>query len=86
VSWYCYLLVSSDSRRTYVGISRDPRRRLEEHNGIRKGGAKTTRGSRPWRLDTIYGPFESRGEAQRFEAKLKKDKSERRARREILVP
>lgn len=39
--WVVYLLVSSDGS-TYVGATVDRNRRLRQHNGALKGGAKAT--------------------------------------------
>ena len=72
--WYVYVLVSERNGRTYVGIAIDPDRRLRQHNGHRKGGAKSTRGGRPWRNGRLLGPYESRGEAQKVEARVKRSK------------
>lgn len=71
VAWFLYLLSAADDRATYVGISTDPKDRLRAHNGERAGGARSTRRGRPWELLGIWGPYESRGEAQRAEAALK---------------
>jgi len=65
---------------TYVGIALDPQRRLEQHNGLRPGGARTTRGGRPWRIGVVYGPFETRGEAQRIEHAVKRRRGLERLR------
>lgn len=70
--WFVYVLVSSDRRRTYVGITNDLARRLSQHNGEMPGGAKSTRAGRPWSLGRRHGPFESRGDAQRLEARIKR--------------
>lgn len=70
--WYVYVLVSDSSGRTYVGIATDPKRRLRQHNGRLKGGAKSTRVGRPWCLGRLLGPYKSRGEAQRIEARVKR--------------
>ena len=70
-SWHVYVLVSP-ARRTYVGITLDPEKRLDEHNGVRPGGAKATRAGRPWKLAALYGPYESRGRAQQVEHAVKK--------------
>jgi predicted GIY-YIG superfamily endonuclease len=72
VDWFVYVLSSAATARTYVGISKDPSRRLEQHNGQRYGGAKTTRAGRPWAMAKIYGPFEDRGGAQSAEAQVKR--------------
>jgi len=79
-AWQLYVLVSGSGARTYAGISTEPERRLEQHNGLRPGGAKATRSGRPWALAALYGPFESRAEAQRAERRLKRLRGEQRLR------
>ena len=69
--WVVYLL-ESQSGRTYVGCTTDISRRLREHNGDAKGGAKSTRGFRPWHVAKRWGPFENRSIAQKIEAQVKK--------------
>jgi predicted GIY-YIG superfamily endonuclease len=56
--------------RLYTGVTTDLSRRLREHNGRRRGGAKATRAGRPWRviLKIQYG---SRSGAQREERRIK---------------
>jgi len=71
--WYVYVLVSTTANRTYVGISKNPDQRLLEHNGERPGGAKATRGHRPWRLGRIYGPIETKSEALKLEHQIKQE-------------
>lgn len=70
--WFLYVLVSETTGRTYVGITTAPTRRLLQHNGERPGGARATRAGRPWALGATYGPYGSRGEAQRAEHALKR--------------
>ncbi|MCE9595771.1 MAG: GIY-YIG nuclease family protein [Planctomycetes bacterium] len=72
MAWTVYVLVSRVSKRTYVGIALDVRRRLAQHNGKLPGGAKATRAHRPWRVGKRFGPFEARGEAQRVEHAVKR--------------
>jgi len=69
--WWVYVLVN-ETGRTYVGITKDTSRRTRQHNGHLKGGAKATRRGRPWNVGTRYGPYTSRGEAQRIEYAVKK--------------
>lgn len=69
--WIVYVLLSADEVRTYVGITNDLERRLEQHNGRLPGGAKTTRAGRPWTIGQTYGPFETRACAQRIEHAVK---------------
>lgn len=70
--WFVYVLVSLPLERTYVGVTNDLRRRLDQHNGRIPGGAKSTRQGRPWRVGCTHGPFETKGEALRVELRLKK--------------
>ncbi|WP_036228302.1 GIY-YIG nuclease family protein [Marinobacterium jannaschii] len=44
--WYVYMLRCADGT-LYTGVSTDPCRRLREHNGEIKGGARYTRARRP---------------------------------------
>lgn len=47
--WYVYLLQCADGS-LYCGITTDLTRRVEQHNGLRPGGARCTRARRPVRL------------------------------------
>lgn len=77
-SWWVYVLVSKRTGRTYTGITLDSDRRLSQHNGLLKGGAKATRAGRPWSLGAVYGPYRSRGDAQRAESAVKKLRGQKR--------
>ncbi|XP_038903984.1 structure-specific endonuclease subunit slx1 isoform X1 [Benincasa hispida] len=70
--WCVYLIISSNSPiKTYVGVTLDFDRRLKQHNGEIKGGAKATRTGRPWLCAcTIHG-FKDQGQACEFESKWK---------------
>jgi predicted GIY-YIG superfamily endonuclease len=68
--WFCYLLLSDDNKRTYVGATVDPDRRLRQHNGEIAGGASATRG-RTWRRVCFVEGFPSEREALQFEWKWK---------------
>ena len=60
---YCYILYNKLSSRTYVGYTVHPSRRVRQHNGLIKGGAKyTTRNGGQWEyLAIIASPqFTSR--------------------------
>ena len=70
--WIVYILASSDNRRTYVGVCLDFDKRLAQHNGEIVGGAKSTRGGRPWSLVKKIGNIASRSEAQALEAQIKR--------------
>jgi putative endonuclease len=75
--WFVYVLLSS-SGRTYVGMALDVERRLLQHNGEARGGARSTRAGRPWRVGVTYGPFEAKGDALRAELSVKKLRGARR--------
>jgi len=70
--WYAYVLVSASETETYVGITTDLDRRLGQHNGEVPGGARSTTRGRPWRMGTSFGPYATRGEAQRVEWSIKR--------------
>ncbi len=84
VEWYVYVLIS-EAGRTYVGIALDPEKRLLEHNGEARGGAKATRGFRPWKIGKVFGPFPSRSVACKVECKLKKKKGKERLEDDVLA-
>ena len=65
--YYIFILKSLVARKSYVGISDNIRRRLEEHN---KGKGFYTKRYKPWKL--IYKEeFSNRDEARKREKYLK---------------
>ena len=58
---FCYVLVNSSRRNTYVGYTVNPMRRLRQHNGELTGGAKYTSAHGPgWQFALILtSPSES---------------------------
>jgi predicted GIY-YIG superfamily endonuclease len=67
---YCYLLRSANlehPQKTYIGITKDPLHRLDQHNGHKRRGAKKTRIGRPWEIVMVIQGFKSRTTALRFE-------------------
>lgn len=51
--WHLYLL-QNQAGMMYAGISTDPHRRVRQHNGELKGGAKALRGKGPFQLIFQY--------------------------------
>jgi structure-specific endonuclease subunit SLX1 len=68
--WFCYMLVSTDGKKTYVGATVDPNRRLRQHNGELVGGARATKG-RVWTRKFLVGGFADEVAALRFEWRWK---------------
>ena len=66
----CYLLRSlspSARGRTYIGFTVDPQRRLRQHNGEVKGGARKTSRQRPWEMLGFVHGFSDNVSALQFE-------------------
>lgn len=76
--WWVYVLVSESDGQTYVGVTVDLERRVNQHNGVIPGGAKRTARGRPWRLAKTHGPFADRSQAQSEEHAIKRLKGSQR--------
>lgn len=68
-SWYVYLLTTGRDT-LYTGISVSPARRIRQHRGELKGGAKALRGKGPLNFYCIF-EVESRSQALILEAWIK---------------
>ena len=68
--WYMYVVVCNDNS-LYCGITTNIERRLKQHNGAIKGGAKYTRSRRPVKI--VYSEeCKDRSDASKKEIKFKK--------------
>ncbi len=67
----CYCLQSSVSKRTYIGATVDHQKRLRQHNGVIKGGARYTTKCRPWESKIVVTGFSTWQEALQFEWRWK---------------
>ncbi|KKO47313.1 hypothetical protein WG68_01340 [Arsukibacterium ikkense] len=68
-TWFLYM-VRTASGQLYTGISTDPVRRLRQHKGELRGGAKALRGKGP--LTLVYQQvMANRAEASKAEYQLK---------------
>jgi len=65
--YYTYAITSTIKSYIYVGISNNPKRRINEHN---KGKEKTTRSYRPFKILSVE-QFDTRMEARKREKYLK---------------
>lgn len=70
MNYYVYIIKCSDDS-LYTGIATNLEKRIREHNGELKGGAKYTRGKGPVFL-RHYEVFETRSDALKREAEIKK--------------
>jgi len=68
-SWFVYILRCADNS-LYTGVTKDVDKRLKEHNGIAKNGAKYTQGRRPVSL-AYQETANSRSEACKRECLIK---------------
>ncbi|KAI3996617.1 hypothetical protein MKX01_009449 [Papaver californicum] len=67
-SWSVYLILSTNAPlKTYVGVTTNFSRRLKQHNGELKGGAKASRAGRPWICACIIRGFNDHSEGINLE-------------------
>ncbi|MEK7159950.1 MAG: GIY-YIG nuclease family protein [Patescibacteria group bacterium] len=77
-NYFVYIVKCSDSS-YYTGVATNLEKRIKEHNGQLKGGAKYTRGKAPVVLKH-FEKFETRSLALKREAEIKKmQRSEKQA-------
>ena len=76
--YICYILKSGN--RTYNGSTNNMKRRLRQHNGEIKGGAKCTSKRGPWSPYCIITGFQDNVEALQTEWRIKRVEGRRRAR------
>lgn len=65
-AYVCYILSNRVSH-TYVGITNNLNRRLRQHNGEIKGGARATRGKGPWFVEGHITGFRAKRDCLSFE-------------------
>lgn len=83
--WTLYLLFNSKLQRSYIGITTNVNRRLRQHNGEIKGGAKSTcKGKGSWYIVSMIEGFKNRSEAMRWE-KLVKSRCRGLAARDLAM-
>lgn len=72
MNYFVYIVLCSDNS-LYTGIATNLEKRIKEHNGQLKGGAKYTRGKGPVILKH-FEQFKTRSQALKREAEIKKMK------------
>ena len=71
--WFFYIIQNGNC--TYAGVSPDPIRRLRQHNGEIKGGAKYTLSKGPgWKHVCIVSGFQTKIQSMQFEWAVKHQK------------
>jgi putative endonuclease len=74
-TYYCYLLKSTSTNRTYIGYTTNIERRLAQHNKILVGGAKATRMATDWVVERqIQLCSKTKSEAMKLEYRWKQEK------------
>lgn len=74
MTWYCYIIRSKNLKYknfTYNGMTNNLIKRLKQHNGIIKGGAKSTQNKGPFEYYMILTGFENINETLSCEWKIK---------------
>lgn len=74
MTFYCYILYNTDNKyknHTYCGYTVNPKRRLRQHNGEIKGGAKATRNKGKWDFLFVISGFCTSNNALSCEWRLK---------------
>lgn len=66
----CYVIRSTITGRVYIGYTVDFNRRIRQHNGEIKGGAKKTQRGQPWEPICVIQGFIDNHTALRFEYKM----------------
>jgi predicted GIY-YIG superfamily endonuclease len=64
--WYVYKL-RGEAGRSYIGATTNMERRLRQHNGLLKGGARSTRSDKHWVVEELRGPFANQSSALKAE-------------------
>lgn len=73
-NWLIYLLQNTSTGHVYGGCTNDIDRRIKQHNGLLKGGAKYTRSRKcggEWKVKAFIG-YTTRSMAGKLEARIKK--------------
>ena len=72
-SYYCYIIHTPHTDRTYNGYTVNLERRLKQHNGFLKGGARATHNKGPWKYLVVLTSdcWECASEAMKHEWSIK---------------
>ncbi len=79
--WYLYL-IENEKKKIYIGISKDPKKRVKSHN--REKGPDWTQGKGPWTIIHTE-EFESQSKALKREKYVKQLKAGQRIKRILNI-
>jgi putative endonuclease len=68
--WYLYL-IENKLGQLYTGITTDPVRRIAQHRGEKKGGAKALKGKTPLEFRAVF-KVEGKSQAAKLEVQVKR--------------
>ena len=77
-NYFCYILGNDDNMKTYNGFTVDINRRIRQHNGQLKGGAKATKGVSTWSVLAYITGFPNNINALQCEWRIKYPENKKR--------
>jgi predicted GIY-YIG superfamily endonuclease len=82
-NYSCYVLRPIKHRqKSYCGVTNNLKNRLDQHNKVKKGGAKSTLAGGPWEFYVVIQGFQSYGEVLSFEYLMKHPTREKKRPKE----
>ena len=80
--WVCYILFSTDQKRTYVGATDNLLRRVNDHNGVNgiSKGARATKG-RQWYPVVVVSGFATKNGCLSFETGVRRVRRRRASKK-----
>lgn len=82
MSYWCYILKNKDDKYkkyTYNGFTVDPWKRIRQHNGEIKGGAKYTQNKGTWEYCMLMTGFKTASNALSCEWRIRKPENKKRS-------
>lgn len=85
---YVYLLIHSSRKRiSYIGYTTNLKKRLRQHQGYLKGGAKYTTSAKPckeWYIAAYFEGFETKRQAMSFEWHAKRQRRYHKNHKDLI--
>lgn len=83
---HCYILQNGINKKTYNGYTVNPTRRLRQHNGELKGGAKATSSTNSWEYIAIVSGFPDEINALQCEWRIRHPNNKRKRPQKYCRP